>query len=421
MPQPAPEPEGRAANGPRAPEAAFDPRARALIRSFSEALKILNTSLSLESVLRDLARLGRSVLSARYGAVGVLGPEGDIARFVTSGLREDEIKAIGQAPQGHGLLGAVIADGRPLRSANIAGDSRAVGFPANHPPMTSFLGVPIRRGTRVLGNLYVTDKTTGDGFDAVDEWVATVLADHAALAIERATLSAARDAFLSVAAHELRSPVGALRLAIESASEQAAESDTPAAIRELLREVERGVDELSLEVDDLLDASRLDRGALRVQRSTVDLRQVCQAAVDRMRWALATDRVIAKLPSEPIWGRWDRRRLERAVANLLENALRYSPADTPVWIVARSTGARATIQVRDRGPGIDAADQDRIWQPFVRGSQSHGTQRGAGLGLYIVREIVSAHGGSITLDSQTTVGTTVSVTLPLRPSGAIDA
>jgi len=420
MPKPVADPADQSSSGIHTLEAAFDPRARALIRSFSEAVKILNTSLSLETVLRNLARLGRSVLSARYGAVAVLGPEGDIARFVTAGMGDDDIRAIGHAPQGRGLLGAVITDGRPLRSANIASDPRAVGFPSNHPPMTTFLGVPIRRGARALGNLYVTDKTTGGAFDDVDEWVATVLADHAALAIERAKLSEARDAFLSVAAHELRSPVGALQLAVEAASEHAADSDTPVIIRDLLHEVERGVEELSLEVDDLLDASRLERGALRVQRSTVDLRQVCQAAVDRIHWAFATDRIVAELPAEQILGRWDRRRLERAVANLLENALRYSPDDTPVGIAARSASGQATIEVQDSGPGIEPADKERIWQPFVRGSHSRSAQRGSGLGLFIVREIVSAHGGSVALDSQPSVGTTVTITLPLRPPGALN-
>ncbi len=415
MPSPATDPPRQSPGGVGAPNTGFDSRAHALIGSFSQAVKILNTSTSLASVLEDLARISRSVLNARYGAVAVMDTDGEIAQFVTAGLDDAEIAAIGDPPRGRGLLGAVIISGRPLRSADIASDPRAAGFPDNHPPMTSFLGVPIRSGRRTLGNLYVTDKTTGDEFDDVDEWVATVLADHAALAVERAELSAARDAFLSVAAHELRTPVGALRLAVESAREQAAGHGTPPAVRELLRELEQGIDELSLEVEDLLDVSRLTRGALPVQRSTVDLREVCQAAVDRVRWTFETDRVVTDLPSAPIRGRWDRRRLERAVANLLENALQYSPMDMPVWIGVTVSRTQATIEVRDQGAGIDPTDQERIWQPFARGTQSHGARRGAGLGLYIVREIVSAHGGRVALTSQPLVGTTVSITLPLRP------
>lgn len=401
------------------PGNAIDPRTVALVRSFSEAVKILNTSVTLESVLRDLARLGCSVLNARYGAVGVLGADGALERFVTAGMDDLEIEAIGHPPRGRGLLGAVIADGRPVRSADMRRDPRSVGFPPNHPPMTSFLGVPIHSGGRVLGNLYVTDKTTADEFDDVDEWIATVLADHAALAVERAALSAARDAFISVAAHELRTPIGALRLAVETASARAGSADMPRHLRDLLRELGRGVDELALEVEDLLDVSQLERGTLRVQRSTVDLRDVCAAAVDRVRWTFGTDRIVASLPATPIEGRWDRRRLERAVANVLENALRFSPPESPVRIAARAVDGQAVVEIQDHGPGIDAADHERIWQPFVRATSRRSAQQGAGLGLYIVREIVSAHGGTAAVDSQPPHGTTISVTLPIRPTGPV--
>ena len=160
----------------------------------SDALAALAAERSLHRVLQRIADLAREVVGARYAALGVADGSGRIQEFITSGLTPQERAAIGPLPRGHGLLGVLIHEGRPVRIPEIGRDPRSSGFPPNHPPMTSLLGVPISLRGRILGDLYLTDKLAGDaldpaGFDDDDERLALVLARHAAVAIENAQLN----------------------------------------------------------------------------------------------------------------------------------------------------------------------------------------------------------------------------------------
>jgi signal transduction histidine kinase len=149
---------------------------------------VLASELSLPAVLQKIANLACDVADARYGALGVLGPDGLIQEFVTHGVTEDERRAIGHIPVGKGILGALIHEATPLRLRHIQRDPRSVGFPANHPPMTSFLGVPVKIRNRVYGNLYLTEKRGAAEFTEEDEAAVITLATQAAVAIENARL-----------------------------------------------------------------------------------------------------------------------------------------------------------------------------------------------------------------------------------------
>ena len=153
-----------------------------------EAGLVLASELSLPAVLQKIADLACDIADARYGALGVLGPDGLIEQFVTHGVTEEERRAIGHIPVGKGILGALIHDATPLRLRHIQRDPRSVGFPANHPPMTSFLGVPVKIRNRVYGNLYLTEKRGATEFTAEDEQAVITLATQAAVAIENARL-----------------------------------------------------------------------------------------------------------------------------------------------------------------------------------------------------------------------------------------
>jgi signal transduction histidine kinase len=158
-------------------------------RRLIEAGMVLASELSLDAVLRRIVELGVDLTGARYGALGVLTPDGrSIEDFITVGITPEERAALGDPPTGHGLLGALTREERPLRIPDIAADPRSVGFPPNHPPMTSLLGARIiGRGT-VFGNLYLTDKQGAEMFDEEDERVLVVLATQAAIAVENARL-----------------------------------------------------------------------------------------------------------------------------------------------------------------------------------------------------------------------------------------
>ena len=148
----------------------------------------LTSELSLPTILQKIIDLACEVADARYGALGVLGPEGTIERFITHGISEEERRAIGDLPTGKGILGALITDARPLRLDRIQDDPRSVGFPPNHPSMTSFLGVPVRVRDRVYGNLYLTERLGGGSFDEEDERAVITLASQAGVAIESARI-----------------------------------------------------------------------------------------------------------------------------------------------------------------------------------------------------------------------------------------
>ncbi len=150
---------------------------------------VLASELSLDAVLLRIVELAVDLTGARYGALGVLTPDGDaIQEFITVGITKEERAALGDPPTGHGLLGALIRDSRPLRIPDIGADPRSVGFPPNHPAMTSLLGAPIAGRGRVFGNIYLTDKQDAEAFSEEDERVLVVLATQAAVAVENAQL-----------------------------------------------------------------------------------------------------------------------------------------------------------------------------------------------------------------------------------------
>ena len=149
----------------------------------------LSSELSLNELLRRLVETAATLTSARYAALGVIDREGkELERFVVTGLEYAEREAIGELPRGRGILGVLIRDAKALRLDDIAADHRSVGFPPNHPPMRSFLGVPVLLRGVAYGNLYLTEKEGGIAFDAEDEELVGLLAAQAAVAIENARL-----------------------------------------------------------------------------------------------------------------------------------------------------------------------------------------------------------------------------------------
>ena len=162
-----------------------EPRLRALV----EAGIALASELSLDGLLQRLTELAAELTGARYAALGVIDPSGSrLERFITHGIDDATRAAIGDLPQGRGILGALITDAHPLRLHAIADDPRSVGFPANHPPMTTFLGVPVLLRGIAYGNLYLTEKEGGGDFTEEDQELVELLASQAAVAIENARL-----------------------------------------------------------------------------------------------------------------------------------------------------------------------------------------------------------------------------------------
>jgi signal transduction histidine kinase len=159
----------------------------ALIAAYEAALAVAS-EVRLEPVLQRIVDLSRHVVPAKYAALGVTGEDGRIAQFLVSGLTPDEIERIGPFPQGHGLLGLIISENEPLLIDDISQHPESVGFPPNHPPMRSLVGVPIGLRGKPIGNLYLSERIDGQPFTQEDLAALKVLAEHAAAAIDRAHL-----------------------------------------------------------------------------------------------------------------------------------------------------------------------------------------------------------------------------------------
>ena len=161
------------------------------LRALLDAVVGIGADLDLNSTLDRIVTAACELVGARYGALGVVGPDGKrLVRFITHGVTADEIAAIGPYPEGHGILGLLIDHPTPLRLTDLAEHPRSFGFPANHPPMRSFLGVPIRTRDHAFGNLYLTEKADGADFTEDDERTVTALAAAAGVVIDNARLYA---------------------------------------------------------------------------------------------------------------------------------------------------------------------------------------------------------------------------------------
>jgi PAS domain S-box-containing protein len=158
-----------------------------LLDLHSGALAI-SSELDLDRLLQRIVDTARSLTCSHYAALGVVGDDGLIDLFLTSGISREQREQMGELPRGHGLLGVLIKEGRPIRIPNISKDPRSVGFPPNHPPMVTLLGMPIQYMGRVVGDLYLTDKDNGELWSDEDEWLTSMLANHAAVAIGNAYL-----------------------------------------------------------------------------------------------------------------------------------------------------------------------------------------------------------------------------------------
>jgi signal transduction histidine kinase len=241
-------------------------------------------------------------------------------------------------------------------------------------------------------------------------------AENARLLREAQAAVQARDDFISLASHELRSPITSLDLQVKMLRRAGpAAVAAPEVLDKSYEVIQRQTSKLMLLITKLLDTTRVAIGQLDVDiEPGVDLAEIAREAVERLALDAARARcAIAVDAGEPARGRWDHLRLEQVVTNLLSNAIKYA-AGKPIEVRVRRTDAMAKLVVRDHGPGIPPEDLGRIFARFERAGNLR-QHPGLGLGLYITREIVQRHGGSIAVASELGKGTTFTVELPIEP------
>ena len=400
--------------------ARFERLLAALVTVFSEH--------SLERVLQQLVDSARDVVGAKYAALGVLGPDGaSLVQFVTSGIPDDVRHAIGDPPSGRGLLGLVIREAQPIRTADIARHPAKYGFPPHHPPMRSFLGVPIEGRDGVFGNLYLTEKLGGDEFDAEDETIAVLLARQAAVAVENARLhdeaarllgqvqamQRQRDLFFAMMNHELRNALtGVYGWAERLVRRPPGGEPPPQAAREVFEAAERTITLLN----NFLDLTRLDAGRVRPVWRDVDAGGAVQRSLAGLRPSAESKgvRFDTRLPAETAMVRTDPVRLEQILVNLLSNAVRHTPEGTAVVVAVERHDSEMCFLVADSGPGIPVELHERIFEPFERFDPHSGL--GTGLGLPVSHRLAGVLGGRLTVASGPGQGAEFTLALPLRPA-----
>jgi PAS domain S-box-containing protein len=515
-------------------------RSRALARSMEAVRRAalnIETEKDVYSVLQSLVDEARILTHARYGALGIVAKEGGaFLPWVFSGMKEETVKAIGRFPRPVGLLGAVPAEGKSIRLKDLHQDPRFKGFPEHHPPMKSFLGVPVSHHGTPVGNLYLTDKQGSAEFTLEDQQMAETLAQHAALAIEHSRLfgrieedrrwletviqhspaailiaedpegkrlrsnrktdefmgfpldsgkglsqyenifkdsagevvpleglplsrvlrgetisqeeytmgkGARQTTFLldgapirddqgriqgavviadditrlkeleqlrqewtSIVAHDLRQPL----TSIQSFAEILIARLDDEILKRAAQNILIGAQRMARMTEDILDISRLQANQLQLDRETVAIPEIVRGVVERMAEKLKDNPVHVNVHGtiSPVFA--DAQRVEQICINLLSNAVNYGSPGRPITIDIASNG-EVEVSITNEGPGIEERHFDKLFDRFERSAAQKGSQ-GFGLGLYISKGLIEAHGGTIEAKSVLNEHTTFTFRLP---------
>lgn len=496
--------------------------------------------ISIPELLSQLVLLACEITGARFGALGVLRRDGKALQdFIYIEVPPETADAIGHLPTGKGLLGAVISEARTMRVGAIAKDPRSSGFPPGHPPMSSFLGVPLRVGDEVFGNFYLTEKQGADQFTDEDARILERFSSQAALTVayarqaeeeerrifeavvhhapngivyfpadsggevlgnpaaermlgrvtrandrartyeimhpdlrpmaehdlpssralrgetvinlevlvERRGLSTTpvlasaapvrsdsgvrlgavvvfqditalkelqrvREDFMALVAHDLRTPLQSVLLSLEVLLRRS--SGDPASVPiSTLQSMKQNSRRLDLLVRGLLDASQIDVQGVVLDWQPVDLAALVRSLVSQVEGTLETHTVVVDVAGALPLVQADPLRLEQVLTNLLENAAKYSREGTPIRVVIAPAEKGATISVEDQGPGISTEEMPRLFDRYFQTQRARAKRRGLGLGLYIARGLVDAHGGSLTAESTQGKGSIFRIWLPI--------
>ncbi|MBI2940389.1 MAG: PAS domain S-box protein [Chloroflexi bacterium] len=384
--------------------------------------------LSLDDLLRELPGRIRETLAG--DAASILLVDGDtLVAWATRGMGEGVEPAIRVLIDGEPAA-RIIAERRslivePVERTDLFG-SPGFGSPGNESGIESLLGTPLLLEDQLIGLLAVGTHRP-HRFTEDDARLLQLVADRVALAIDHARLYEAeqraraeaeaavhvRDEFLSIAAHELRTPVTSLRgfaqLMVRLIDKEGAVD--PVRLRRAFQVIDQQSVKLSRLVSQLLDVSRLEAGKLILDRAATDVSSLVESVAAGARVTTSQHVIVVSAPSN-VRALVDPLRLEQVVANLVDNAIKYSPTGGQIDVeVSQPTHDTVCLSVTDRGIGIPPESRERIFDRFYQAHAGSGTE-GMGLGLYISHQIVQLHGGQIAAQFPSDGGTRFVVTLP---------
>jgi signal transduction histidine kinase len=373
------------------------------LRRLLDVGRSLVSQLDLEALLERVLEEARELTGARYAALGILDRDREgLERFIALGVDDATRARIGRLPEAHGVLGALISDPKPLRLRDVSLHPRSVGFPPHHPPMRTFLGVPIEIRGQAWGNLYLTEKRDDAEFDEVDEESAVVLADWAAIAIANARsvaedrLRRTMDASERERRHwarelhdETLQGLGALRVLLASALRRGSPDALKGAVGDAVDELAGEIDRLRALITELRPAALDELGLTAAiealaERSALTGRLQIDSKLALEQPGESGDRFNSELEST----------VYRLVQEALTNILKHAQAERVDLRVGEENG-KIEVSVRDDGVGFDPAAQ------------------AAGFGLVGMRERLAIIGGTLEVDSSPGKGTELRAELPV--------
>ena len=373
------------------------------VRALEVATRAIASELDLGRVLQVIADQVRDLVGSRYAALGIVGADGRIAQFITSGITAEQRAAIGPVPTGHGLLGTIIRDGVTLRIPDISRHPDTYGFPPHHPPMHSLLGVPVRLEGQPIGNFYLTEKRGAAEFSPDDEALVELFALHAAIAIQHARLhQRVRD--LALVDERLRigrdlhdgiiQAIYAVSLSLEDVPELLDANQAPEAVDR----VDRAIDRLHSTISDIRRfITGLGSGAtgppLRQSLEALAMEIHGESDVDLDLDLAGADAAEGLLTPE------EEHELVQIAREALSNVARHSRAASASMSVCREDRA-IVLTVQDDGRGFD---------PKRRRGSGH-------FGLANLRDRAAVVGGTTRIESAPGKGTRIIVRLPI-PEG----
>jgi PAS domain S-box-containing protein len=409
-------------------------QAESSLRFLAEASAILASSLDYEKTLSTLAHL----VVPRYAdwcAIDMVAEDGSLQSLVVVHNDPEQVILAQQIHQRfpynpdapHGIA-KVMRTGQADMMSDIT-DEMLVNSARNEEhlqilrasKLTSYMCVPLTARRRILGVLTLIGAESGHRYTESDLALMQDLARRAAVAVDNSRLYQesqegilARDEFLSIASHELKTPITSLQLQTQSMLRSAKKggfSHSPERIISKLELINQQTERLTKLANDLLDVARIRAGRVELRLELVDLAQIVREVALRFEEQMEAVGSSVKLSAQPqIMVNGDRTRLEQVVTNLLSNAVKYG-AGKPIEIMVEADDDHVRLMVRDHGIGIEAEHLERIFVRFERAVSSR-NYGGLGLGLYIARQIVESLGGSIHVSSELGVGSTFMVVLP---------
>jgi len=381
------------------------------LAALEDATRAVAAELDIDRVLALIVERVRTLIGARYAALGIADGRGRIERFVTSGISPEGRAAIGAVPSGHGLLGLIIREGRTVRADEILAHPDSHGFPEHHPPMRSFLGAPVTAQGRSVGNLYLTDKRDGETFTDDDERLVEMFALHAGIAIDNARL---HDQVQRMAVVEERERIGkdlhdgiiqsiyAVGLSLEDVPELV---DEVAGREDAVARVDRAIDALNLVIADIRSYILRLRPAMGGPEDPVEAlarlgEELGMHAVIELDVDLESGGdLLRALPA-------DRRSDILFIAReALSNVARHSGASSTA-LALETDGADLVLRIEDNGRGFDPS---RVTGPDAFGRHQ---------GLTNMHDRALGMGGSFTLTRPNGSGTRIIVRVPASQSAA---